>query len=266
MVDSDIQSQVVSGPNTVNGNLTVAGAATVNLPDAGSFTVNDDGAVAILTLTDGGAGADTAQLGVGLKVFAGTADAGSAFSFLSAFSTPRTIIGYDSTGALEFDSHTRFYKFLDGGGTVGLAIDSSCKLQTYNAITTAGLGVPAIYKTSSQLANTNAAPTSVAYTPPSTPGTYRASGYIEVTTGTTISLKLKLTYGSPGGTDPVTDGIDFQQQGSITFLTAIVTTGRYFFTMPFAIDNSGTAITLADNSGTYTTCVYNLVYTLEQLA
>jgi hypothetical protein len=137
---------------------------------------------------------------------------------------------------------------------------------TYNGVNTAGLGIPAIYAASTQTGKINAAPTTVTYGPPSTAGIYRASGYVEVTTATSIALKLKLLYGSPGGTDPVTDSIVFTNQGSTTLLTSLVGNGRYYFSHQFGIDASGTNIQLEDNAGTYTTCVYNLNYILEQLA
>ncbi len=127
-------------------------------------------------------------------------------------------------------------------------------------------GSPSVPKTSIQNAVTNSAITSVTYTTPSTAGIYEISGYVEVTTGTTIALKLKLTYGSPGGTDPVTDGIVFTNSGSVTLLLSLVAAGRYYFSHHFHTDASGTAITIADNAGTYTTCVYNFSCALRQIA
>jgi predicted aconitase with swiveling domain len=140
------------------------------------------------------------------------------------------------------------------------------KISYYVNLPTAGIGVSAVYKSSTQNAVTNAAPTTVSYTPPATAGHYRISGWVEVTTGTTIALKLMATYQTAGG-NAVTDGVVFQQQGSITLLTAIVAAGRYYFELPLiSVDNSATAITIADNSGTYTACVYNLAVDFEQLA
>jgi len=130
----------------------------------------------------------------------------------------------------------------------------------------AGFSSPSVIATSIQNAKTNAAPTSVAVTPVSAIGIYEASGYVEVTTGTTIALKVKVTYGSPGGTDPVTDALVFTNQNSATLLTSLIAAGRYYFSHQFHTDNSGTAITFADNAGTYTTCVYNLSYVLRRLA
>ena len=138
-------------------------------------------------------------------------------------------------------------------------------VSSYNGKTTAGQGLATVLASSTQNAVTNAAPATVSLTPASAVGTYRISGYLNVTTGTTIAAALNITYKDPQG-NARNDGVVFQKAGSATLLTSVVTTGQQTFQETIAIDNSGTAITVADNSGTYTTCVYDLAVVIERLA
>lgn len=124
---------------------------------------------------------------------------------------------------------------------------------------------PLVVKTSVQ-SPSNAAPTTVSYTPPATAGTYRLSAFLDVTTATTITFKTKLTYTDPAGS-ATTDrpGWYLENSGVVTQPTA--NTADRFTTIPyiFGIDNSGAAISLADDAGTYTTCAYRLNTVLERL-
>lgn len=152
-------------------------------------------------------------------------------------------------------------------GPWGLIVPTSLgQVISVNGVTTVGMGVSSIVKTSTQNAITNVAPTAISYTPAAAASLYRVQGWVEVTTGTTISLKLNITYKTASGATG-TDGAVFTLQGSTTLLTAIVTTGRYYFQSPLiSIDNSATNITVVDNAGTYTTCVYNYAVAIERLA
>jgi len=117
---------------------------------------------------------------------------------------------------------------------------------------------------------TNAAPTTLSYTPPATAGSYLLGGALNILTGGTLTWKIKMTYQDAGGVAHTTDLPVFQQQGSTTLLAGSPganVTGRYSM-LPFQIDidNSATAITLADNTGTYTAGTYYWTPWIAQLA
>lgn len=155
---------------------------------------------------------------------------------------------------------------INQAGTIGVGFPKM--MTVYNNIFTAGIGIPPIYAAGAQTLYTNAAPTTLTYTPPSTAGVYRLSGGLNILTGGTLTFKVKVTYKDPGG-NAITDIPVFTQQNSATLLAGgptANTTGRFFFSMIFPIDNSATAITIADNVGTYTAGTYYWTPILEQLA
>jgi hypothetical protein len=129
--------------------------------------------------------------------------------------------------------------------------------------------IPIIRATGVQTLYTNVAPTTLSYTPPTKAGVYRFSGTLNALTAGTMTWAVKITYKDAGG-NSITDVPGFYLQNG----TAIVaggnsanTAGRYtMITAPFSVDNSATAITIADNSGTYTAGTYYWTPVLEQLA
>lgn len=142
------------------------------------------------------------------------------------------------------------------------------KLSRYNGIVSAGNGVPSIYASGALTLNTNVPPTTLTYTPPAAAGVYRLSGYLDILTATTLTFKVLISYTDPGG-NARTDIPVFTQQNSATLLVggpAANSTGRFSFSYVFAVNNSATAITLADNGGTYTSGTYYWTPNLEQLA
>lgn len=125
--------------------------------------------------------------------------------------------------------------------------------------------VSVLYATTPQTLYTNVAPTGLSYTPPPTVGVYRITGFLNVLTGGTLTFRIKVTYKDPGG-NAITDIPVFTQQNSATLLVGGPTansTGRFSFTTSFAIDSSATAITVVDNSGTYTAGTYYYATSLE---
>lgn len=159
------------------------------------------------------------------------------------------------------------FRFNSANSTV-LRISNGGIINLYNSIATVGRGIPPIYAAGAQTLNTNAAPTTLSYAPPTIAGVYRLSAVLNILTGGTLTFKIKLTYKDPGG-NAVTDIPVFTQQNSATLLAgspgANVTGRFYIASETFAIDNSGTAITVADNAGTYTAGTYYWVPVLEQL-
>jgi hypothetical protein len=169
----------------------------------------------------------------------------------------------DSGGDAVLNAPTgqKVFLAINAAATFGLAANAVTQLFGINS---AGLGIPGIYASSVQ-SKSNAAPTTVSYTPPATAGTYRANVYVEITTATAITLKLKITYTSASGA-ATTDVVELTQEGSNSLVNAPANTAdRFWGVQPINIDNSAGAIALADNAGTYTTCAYRLAYWLEQV-
>jgi hypothetical protein len=146
------------------------------------------------------------------------------------------------------------------------SFNSAGVLSKYNNINTAGQGIAVIRAVSVQN-QTNLAPTTLSYTPPAAAGTYRITSYLNASTATTLTFKNILGYTDAAGTAQ-TDIPVWERQNSATMLVApTANTADRFIQVPyiFSIDNSATAITLGDNTGTYTTCVYRYTIVLEQL-
>lgn len=118
--------------------------------------------------------------------------------------------------------------------------------------------------TNSQQTGNTGAPTTVSVTPPSSPSLYLILAYAEVTTATSIALKLKVTYNAPSGNSRA-DALIWDVEGSTTLVASVTTADRANTSWFILTDNSGTAFTIADNAGTYTTCAYNLGITVLQL-
>lgn len=209
--------------------------------------------------------------GTASKVTFGDGTTNTFISLKALTSNPTTASGQyyiyqDATNNMVFaaGNSSKNFKWFNTTNTLLASMGtSSGQFNNYGKITTAGVGLAAIYKTDIE-SQTNTAPTGFSYTPPATAGTYRVSGFIEVTTGTTLALKLKVTYKTPSAASG-SDEMVFVLQNSTTLLTSIITTGRYYFSQIIGIDNSATAIALSDNAGTYTTCVYSINAVLEQL-
>ena len=173
---------------------------------------------------------------------------------------------FTQTGKLLILSSQDFSSKLWVGPNV---LAASYKFTTYNGLPTAGLGVPAIYVSNDQ-SKTNAAFTTVSYTPPSTAGHYRMSAELTVTTGTTLTFKAAITFKDENGSATTLTGVGWRRDTGLNTVLSdptANTTGKYFMVpIDFDIDNSGTAITFQDNTGTYTTCAYKLHVKLEQMS
>ena len=131
------------------------------------------------------------------------------------------------------------------------------------------IGTPQIKAVGVQTLSTNAAPATLSFTPPRKAGVYRLSGQVNLLTASAMTWVVKITYHDPGG-NAITDTPGFYLQNG-TAITAggntTNTAGRYIMIpYTFEIDNSSTAITIQDNSGTYTTGTYYWTPILEQLA
>jgi hypothetical protein len=258
---------------TFSAGIAVSGASSsFQLPDAGTWIVKNDDGTAIWTLTDGGAGADTAKLSVGLQLYAGTA-VPSTVVLLSAGSGADELIGITSSQDLQYWAWggSNFAFFLPSGTRnfhlAGQAIFEST-FATYNNINTAGPGLAPIYGVGARTLYTNSAPSQLNVGGLSA-GTYRLSGGLDVLTASTLTVKLKVTYTDAGGNARTDIPGFYLTSGSATAIVSggntANTTGRYtMIPMEFTIDGSQPIIIL-DNAGTYTTGTYYWVPVLEQV-
>lgn len=154
-----------------------------------------------------------------------------------------------------------------GGPNFNFAINNSGLPTKSNGVTLAGQGFPLIVGVGAQTLYTNAAPTTLSVTPASAVGVYRLHGYLDILTGGTLTFAVIIGYTDPGG-NARTDVPVFIQQNSTSLVAggpSANSTGRFTFTYDFAVDNSGTAITIGDNSGTYAAGTYYWVPILERL-
>lgn len=196
----------------------------------------------------------------GLHVYAGTA-AATGQVLLSAFSTNDAIltVGSDSSRLVYNKTLVLGNNMLFNGHQISDIIAG------YNGIATVGLGVPAIYGGGTTQHKTNAAPTAVTYTPPSAAGSYVLNVAATIKTATSLALKLKLTYtGADGSAKTDTPGWLISTGGQTNGGTGLTTAINGAISYMFNVDASGGVITLADNSGTYTTCEYYLTPTIQQ--
>jgi hypothetical protein len=135
-------------------------------------------------------------------------------------------------------------------------------------IATAGLGIPAIYASSSATGLIAADTNRINYTPPATAGRYRISWTIDTTTATTDNFTVVVTWKNATGTARSQNSGGFDKNGTALVAGAITNTigaGAYYGSMLLDIDNSATAITLS-TAGTFTTVTYNIAAWLEQVA
>ncbi len=135
-----------------------------------------------------------------------------------------------------------------------------------NNITTAGLGVPAIYSAPAISATKTANFTVATYTPPATAGTYRASGVITTTSSTnTGTVQFTLDYKDSQGTTHTADVIPVIDATGTVGATGTGASKEFqALGYSFTIDNSATNIVLkVVVTGTVS---YTVVGSIEQLS
>jgi hypothetical protein len=146
-------------------------------------------------------------------------------------------------------------------GTTGL-------VSKYNAVATAGLGVPAIYGQGRTVGATAAVSSVASYTLPATDGTYRVSANVLVTTATTHAFTVTVAYTSEDNTSRVLT-LQFSNLAG-TFITSIANAAGAvpYEGVPLHIRcKASTAITIASAAGgVYTAVAYNIEGIIEQLA
>ena len=143
------------------------------------------------------------------------------------------------------------------------------KLTTYNNVATAGWGVPAIYSHGRVEATTNArAAAAATYTVGAADGSFRVSGNVLVTTSTTHSFSLDVSYTDESN---VARGLILpmaQLAGAFVtggLITNVTGAGPYESPAMHIRCKAATSITIRVSAGTFTTVVYNSEGLIEQV-
>lgn len=144
----------------------------------------------------------------------------------------------------------------------------SGKITTYNNVVTAGWGVPSIVAQTRVLAQTAAVASIATYTVGAADGTFEVSGNVNVTTATTHSFQLQVSFTDEANVARVLGIYLVNNAGGNTF-TIVNTNGTGPYAgMPQTIRaKAATVITvLTQAAGTYTTVVYNAEGIIKQVA
>lgn len=239
-----------------------------------TLAIDTDGALGPLTLLDVRAslidlgkvnGAVVSLSGAGILAYNTRAHIGSPgdaqLTLLNAAESAGAALDFATDGTLK----VRGRALTAGTGN----LDVGAKVTAYNAITTAGQGVPSIYGAGTVSAQTTAAASIATYTTPNAIGDYVVSGNVNVTTSTTHSFSLNVNYTDEGGTArvlvlPVAQlAGGFAASGLITNATGA---GPYEAAAMHIRCKATTAITIqTPASGTFTSVVYNAAGVIRQV-
>ncbi len=140
------------------------------------------------------------------------------------------------------------------------------KMAQYNSVTTTGMGVPAIYGTGRSTAQTSAVASVAAYTVGAADGSFLVSANVLVTTATTHSFNVTVTY---------TDESNVSRTANLPFvgaagafnnaaITNVTGAGPYIGVAMQIRCKAATTITIA-TSGTFTTVTYNVEGSIIQV-
>ena len=180
--------------------------------------------------------------------------------------TANTVSKYTAAAALGNSSITDDGTTASIGGKFSVTEATGLPVKSNN-IALVGQGFPLIVAQSAATALNAADTNRINYTPPAVAGVYRLTYEVDVTTATTDNFHFVGTWKGAtgdalsqtlGGSDKLGTGLI---AGAITNTIGV---GAYYGSVTFAIDNSGTAITLS-TVGTFTTVVYNITAILERL-
>jgi hypothetical protein len=159
------------------------------------------------------------------------------------------------------------------GGSGGLTINTSQQVSisnivnAYNGISTAGWGVPAIYGSGRQTAQTGADSSVATYSVgASADGSFTVSCNVNVTASVTNSFSVTCAYTDETNASRVLT-MPFVQLGGVTLIgtiTNVTGTGPYEGVPLHIRAKAGTSITVA-TSGTFTSVTYNVEATIIQI-
>lgn len=153
-------------------------------------------------------------------------------------------------------------------GPAVTSVNLGGKFVSYNGLATAGEGVPVIVASARSTAQAGAV-ASVATFSPAADGTFLVSANVLVTTATSHSFQVNLTYTDEGNTAHT---IRFNMQESVAGGAVLTDTiGNAAGAIPYSgcplliRVKGGTAITIA-TTGTFTTVTYNVEGLIQQIA
>ncbi|HXB11719.1 MAG TPA: hypothetical protein VNZ45_07020, partial [Bacteroidia bacterium] len=235
--------------NTAGNNLTVqAGGATSGATDKNAGT---------LILTSGIA---TGQ-GSGIIQFQTSKAQGSTNTTDNSLATVMTL---DGSGNLRIGDATAPTATLDVLGK--MTVNSSGLITKHNNVATAGWGVPSIYGYGRSTAQTAAVASVATYTVGAADGSFIVSANVLVTTSTTHSFSVQMTYTDEGNTSR-TVTFNVQQLGG-TLVTSItnVTGASAYEGIPLHIRAKAATVITILTSGTFTSVTYNVEGVITQVA
>jgi hypothetical protein len=248
-----------------SGNITTVRGADIQmvmLPGGSTFTTADGGYF-LASLT---AAATVTNMAAGH--FDVNVTAGTAITSLYGVKIDWALSGVTPTNGYgvyvpTISGATNSYAIFTNTGKIRLGD----KITTYNAIATAGWGVPSIYGSGRSAAQTAAVASIAAYTVGASDGSFEVSANVNVTTATTHNFTVTCAYTDETNTAR-TLTLGFTQLTGATFLTAITNVtgaGPYESPVYHIRCKASTAITIA-TTGTFTTVTYNVEGIIKQTA
>jgi hypothetical protein len=258
--DGSITVTPASGIGNVNVGLNTAGTTNAIVKYTGATTLGNS------SITDNGTIVSFAEP----EVFLASAT-------LGAFNPQ---IGQDGSGILRLNSASGVNLEIGGAGQVTLTssnlslfsakavVTSGGKFGAYNAILTAGLGVPAVYGAYASGSQNGALTTVGGYTPPAQAGTYEVAVTVYCTVGTVCSFSVKVNYVDFLGTvhNDIFPLASVSAPGAFLTNGLVIAAGTYHcLPQQIAINNAATPITFS-TVGTFTTVTYYLFATIKQVA
>ncbi len=149
------------------------------------------------------------------------------------------------------------------------AVTQTAKTTTYNNVATAGWGIPAIYGSGAVAAKTNLTSGTLAtYTCGAADGSFEVSANVNVTTSTTHSFSVDVSYTDETNVARVLVLPMAQLAGSFVatgLITNVTGTGPYESSVMHIRCKASTAITIATSAGgTYSGVVYNAEAVIKQ--
>lgn len=168
-----------------------------------------------------------------------------------------------AAGIVDQGAHT----ITAGGLITGGALASTGKLTSYNGISTAGWGVPAIQGAAVPLTAQVAAVASVtAYTVGAADGSFDVSANVNVTASATHAFGVVITYTDETNTPRSLTLPMAQLAGTfVASITNVTGAGPYEGATVTVRAKAGTAITVT-TAGTFTSVTYNVSGTIKQVA
>jgi hypothetical protein len=281
-----------TGATPTFAGLSLTGAQTITSTSANALAVGPNGATTPGLHVDGSA----ATAITGIKITMGGTGVAPILSSDSSDTNIALVVttkgngqiqlhpGGDSTtaitfanaaGALKmrFDTSNARMRLGDNGAPTGtldilgkFIVNSSGLVTQYNNVATAGNGVPSVYGYGRSTAQTGAVASVAAYTVGAADGSFMVSANVLVTTSTTHSFSVQMTYTDESNTSR-TVTFNVQQLGG-TLVTAItnVTGASAYEGIPLHIRaKAATAITIL-TSGTFTSVTYNVEGAITQIA